>query len=1034
MSVKKNIFIVLLFFLFPLIFPDSKIFAIKLESPAEIIAEAVPPTFFWPEGVTIDSVDNIIIVNTQYSNIAKYDKTSRTWTLIGSSGTGPGQFEGPEKVSVDEEGNMYVVEFGNHRIQKYNLSLNTWSIIGTQGTGPGQFSYPKGISIDSQKNIYVADTYNSRIQKYDVGTSQWTIFGAQGTGPGQFSYPNDITVDGNNNIYVSDTSNHRIQKYDIGTTSWSILGSQGTSPGQFNSPMGIYADNNENIYVSDLGNHRIQKYTVDTGTWTTMGSMGTNTGEFQSPAGIFVDQYNNIFVADSHNNRIQKYSVITQEWTAISKFGNGLGQFYYPGGIAISEIGDIYVADGANNRVQIFDIGTSTWTALGVEGTGPGEFKMAQSVDVDSQGNIYVADLNNNRIQKYNIGTSTWTVMGSPGSQAGQFDQITSIDVDNNGNIFIVDSMNRRIQKYNIGTTSWSVLDNYISQVDRLAGCTLACPWAISVDTNNNYFVIEKNSENGRLIKYNNQTGLWSVVADFGSEIGKLKSPSGIKIDNNNNLYIADSGNHRIQKYDINRNQWEAFGVQGEDFGQFSMPEDVAIDSYGNVYVVDSENHRLSKFMYYDLAQYSSSDNGAVNGSTTQKLSNNQTGTTVAAIPASGYRFLTWSDGVKDNPRVDVGGSGAISAVARFGQPQKEITTLSPSVLADEVTSYHISIASTNPAATPNFTFNTNYTFKAGDAEIVFPADTVVTSTEGGNLDLTQFATTENTDTVKATLTQALASVQVGIPNAKLTFSKPVTITIPVGASYNGQTLEIKYKREGEDTWNVEGSCLVASGNCTFQTTHATTFAALEPVTSSSNESNSSNATSVSVSSTPDHNCHSSKPLFTSDLFQINTTTNSAKIYFTPQADTNNYVISFSTNSNAEEHGEQVSLLREGVQSHSIYYLKPNTTYYVKVRGQNGCMPGEWSNIMKFKTNSSIYYKSGLTTFVSNVKSLVKNTVTKKTDTDTKTDDLKEDNTTISTDTSSNQTNNKTVETSSSTNQQRTETPKAKKCFLWWCW
>lgn len=98
--------------------------------------------------------------------------------------------------------------------------------------------------------------------------------------------------------------------------------------------------------------------------------------------------------------------------------------------------------------------------------------------------------------------------------------------------------------------------------------------------------------------------------------------------------------------------------------------------------------------------------------------------------------------------------------------------------------------------------------------------------------------------------------------------------------------------------------------------------------------------------------CSDSLPSSTPDLFEIRATSNSGKLFFTPIGNTSTYVVSFSTSSHAQEHGETVTLFREGVQSHTIYHLIPNTTYYVKVRGQNGCMPGEWSDVMKFKTNS----------------------------------------------------------------------------------
>ena len=128
---------------------------------------------------------------------------------------------------------------------------------------------------------------------------------------------------------------------------------------------------------------------------------------------------------------------------------------------------------------------------------------------------------------------------------------------------------------------------------------------------------------------------------------------------------------------------------------------------------------------------------------------------------------------------------------------------------------------------------------------------------------------------------------------------------------------------------------------------------------------NSSETNSVSTSNSTQTNnnnsapsCNDAKPSSFPNLFQINTSNKSAKIFFTPISNTNQYYVSFSTKQNAEENGVQVTLAREGVQNFSINLLKSNTTYYVKVRGQNGCTPGEWSNVMKFKTNFQAYYKN----------------------------------------------------------------------------
>jgi len=77
----------------------------------------------------------------------------------------------------------------------------------------------------------------------------------------------------------------------------------------------------------------------------------------------------------------------------------------------------------------------------------------------------------------------------------------------------------------------------------------------------------------------------------------QFKSPRGIAVSKNNDLFVADSGNNRIQVFSLKglvlRNLW---GPEGDGDGQFYDPTDVAIDSHGNIYVVDRGNNRIQKF------------------------------------------------------------------------------------------------------------------------------------------------------------------------------------------------------------------------------------------------------------------------------------------------------------------------------------------------------------------------------------------------------------------------------------------------------
>jgi hypothetical protein len=194
---------------------------------------------------------------------------------------------------------------------------------------------------------------------------------------------------------------------------------------------------------------------------------------------------------------------------------------------------------------------------------------------------------------------------------------------------------------------------------------------------------------------------------------------------------------------------------------------------------------------------------------------------------------------------------------------------------------------------------------------------------------------------------------------------------------------------------------------------------------SNNNSDNSSSNSSGGSSSAPV--CNDSKPLLKPDLFQIDAARTTAKIFFIQLPDTNRYYISFSEKPIAEDYGAEVTLAREGVQNFTVNFLKPNTIYYFKVRGQNGCMPGDWSNIMKVKTGAAgtkstiSYYKNVFVKFTSGITNLFK----------------------PSTSSNANPTIQATpvpspqaldVNTVPSSAPVPTAPPKSEHCFLWWCW
>jgi len=286
----------------------------------------------------------------------------------------------------------------------------------------------------------------------------------------------------------------------------------------------------------------------------------------------------------------------------------------------------------------------------------------------------------------------------------------------------------------------------------------------------------------------------------------------------------------------------------------------------------------------------------------------------------------------------------------------KTLTTITSTVIQEEVTNGLISIGGSASTATPNFTFNVGYTLNAGDAAVSIPADTVVTKTGGGNLDLTTFFTSDNTIEIKSESGDVLGSLKIGIPDINLTFSKPTTVTIPVGTAYNGQTLTTYYRNEGSTVWNTETTCLIANGNCTFQTSHATTFATRKNSTSSF----SSSTTSSSSSSTSAPSCGDQAPGLKAPWLYgaIAQDSDSVLLYFTPSDNpVNKYVLKYGTKSGDYPYGVlDMGINIRGQMTYLVKSLSPNTTYYFRVRGGNGCATGTWSNEISAKTKGLVSF------------------------------------------------------------------------------
>jgi DNA-binding beta-propeller fold protein YncE len=81
-----------------------------------------------------------------------------------------------------------------------------------------------------------------------------------------------------------------------------------------------------------------------------------------------------------------------------------------------------------------------------------------------------------------------------------------------------------------------------------------------------------------------------------GAGKSEFDSPTGIAVDGNGNMLVADTNNGRIEKFSPSGAFVTSLGTKGSGHGQLGEPNGIAIDRAGNIYVAEvASNHRVQK-------------------------------------------------------------------------------------------------------------------------------------------------------------------------------------------------------------------------------------------------------------------------------------------------------------------------------------------------------------------------------------------------------------------------------------------------------
>jgi sugar lactone lactonase YvrE len=588
-----------------------------------------------PISLARDTLGNVYYIDTYLNSIKKISKLGIVTTIAGNGSVGysgdgglakNAQLNQPQSLAIDSKGNLYFFDAGNSRVRRISKSGIITNYV---GNGVGGFGGDGGLAINAQisggismtvdnlGNLILSDQWNVRIRKVTpngiittiAGNGNWANDGDGGQAIAASIFANPyIAVAKDGTIYfptwsytIRSISPTGIINTIAGNGNPGYSGDGGLAiSAQINSLFGMVVDPSGNLLIND--NNHVRKITtsgiissiIGIGNITLSGDGGPAIlagGSFNS---ICIDNFGNINLGDGMNYRIREINVSG----IISTIG-GTGSIGFTGdggnallaelntnggggGVAVDGSGNMFIIDYGNFRIRKVSTngiittyagnGTNNYNGDGIQATSAGIFPTGQSgIATDKQGNVYFSEWG--RVRKITTDGIISTIAGNGNfgfsgdggpANSSQIFGPQGIAVDSIGNIFFSDANNNRIRKISTSGIITTIAGNGNSGPGNdgipAVNSEVSFPTGLFIDNLNNIYISEQYNNRIRIV---NTSGIINTFAGINNSYGfsgdggpalsaQLSSPIAVTGDIDGNIFIAEFSGARIRKVALN--------------------------------------------------------------------------------------------------------------------------------------------------------------------------------------------------------------------------------------------------------------------------------------------------------------------------------------------------------------------------------------------------------------------------------------------------------------------------------------------------